>query len=193
MYTIPIILGSTREGRMSSRVATFIERKLRATGRVNPEILDLEALALPMLEERLRFLKDPPASLVRFGSAIAASDAFVIVSPEYSGSYPGVLKNAIDYLQAEYRRKPVGIVTVSGGNFGGISALAQLRLLALTIGAYPIPSGFPVSRVAESFAEDGTATDASYEKRADGWIGELLWLTEAVADKRAKDAAGVVA
>ncbi len=192
MYAIPIILGSTREGRKSPRVARFLEKKLRATGRVTPEILDLKELALPMLDERLRFLAAPPESLVRFGASIAGADAVVIVSPEYNGSYPGVLKNAIDYLQAEYKRKPVGIVTVSGGNFGGLAALGQLRLVALAIGAYPLPNGFPVSKVGDSIAEDGTATDASYERRADAWITELLWLTEAIADRRAKDATGAV-
>jgi NAD(P)H-dependent FMN reductase len=190
MYTIPIIVGSIREGRKSPRAARFIEQKLRATGRVEPQILDLKELGLPMMEERLRLLSDPPEALARFGGAIAAADAIVVVSPEYNGSYPGVLKNAIDYLAAEYKRKPFGIVTVSGGNFGGLLALSQLRLLALQVGAYPIAAAFPVSRIGESLAEDGTAIDASYDKRVENWIAELLWATEALADMRAKGAAG---
>jgi len=190
MYTIPIILGSIREGRQSPRVAKFIERKLRATGRVAPEILDLKESGLPMMEERLRNLADPPESVVRFGNAIAAADAVVVVSPEYNGSYPGVLKNAIEYLAAEYKRKPFGIVTASSGNFGGVQALGPLRLLALAVGAYPIAASFPVSRVHESIAEDGTALDPSYDKRVEAWIAELLWATEAFSEMRAKVAAG---
>jgi NAD(P)H-dependent FMN reductase len=192
MYTIPIILGSIREGRQSPRVAKFIEQKLRATGRVDPQILDLKEFDLPMMEERLHLLADPPEQVVRFGRAIAAADAVVVVSPEYNGSYPGVLKNAIEYLAKEYKRKPFGIVTTSSGNFGGISAQGALRLLALAVGAYPLAVGFPVSRVGESIAEDGTAIDPAYDKRVEGWLGELLWTTEAFADKRAKDAAGAV-
>jgi NAD(P)H-dependent FMN reductase len=192
MYTIPIIVGSIREGRQSPRVAKFLERKLRATGRVNPQIVDLRELGLPLMEERLRFLKDPPESVVSFGRTIAAADAVVIVSPEYNGSYPGALKNAIEFLSSEYRRKPFGIVTASSGNFGGMAALGPLRLLALAVGAYPIAASFPVSRVGESFDEEGTALDASYEKRVEAWLGELLWATGALAEARAKDAAGGV-
>ena len=62
-----------------------------------------------------------------------------LVTPEYNNGYPGVLKNALDYFLPEYRRKPVGIVTVSSGGFGGINALAQLRLVLFLMGAYPIP------------------------------------------------------
>ena len=46
------------------------------------------------------------------------ADALIIVAPEYNNGYPGVLKNALDYLLPEYERKPIGIVTVSAGGFG---------------------------------------------------------------------------
>lgn len=190
MYTIAIIVGSIREGRQSPRVAKFLEQKLRATGRVTPRVIDLRELGLPLMEERLRFLKDPPEPVVRFGQEIAEADAIVVVSPEYNGSYPGALKNAIEFLSSEYKRKPFGIVTASSGNFGGVAALGPLRLLALAVGGYPIAASFPVSRVGDAFAEDGTPLDASYEKRVEGFLGELLWATEALAAARAKDAAG---
>ena len=65
----------------------------------------------------------------------------MIIAPEYKNGYPGSLKNALDYLRPEvFRRKPIGIVTVSAGGFGGINCLAQLRLVCLAMGEVPIPT-----------------------------------------------------
>jgi len=186
-FYIPVILGSTRRGRQSPKVARFIAERMRRSERIETEILDLAEYNFPIMEERLRFRDDPPPGLREFGEKVARSDSLVIVTPEYNNGYPGVLKNALDYLLPEYRRKPVAIVTVSAGGFGGINCLAQLRLVTLGMGAFPIPAALPVSRVAESFDEDGTPKDASYEKRAQAFIAEVLWFAEAIAVQKAKD------
>jgi NAD(P)H-dependent FMN reductase len=188
-FYIPVILGSTRRGRQSPKAARFVAERMRRSGRIETEILDLLEYDFPVMEERLRFLEDPPAGLREFAEKIARSDSLVVVSPEYNNGYPGVLKNALDYLLPEYRRKPVAFVTVSGGGFGGINCLAQLRLVTLGVGALPIPAALPVSRVQESFDDEGNPLDAAYEKRAASFIAELLWFTEAVADRRAKEGA----
>ena len=83
---------------------------------------------------------------------MARSDSLVIVTPEYNNGYPGGLNYALDYLLPEYQRKPIAIVTVSAGGFGGINCLAQLRLVTLGMGAFPIPA-LPVSRAQDSFDE----------------------------------------
>jgi NAD(P)H-dependent FMN reductase len=116
------------------------------------------------------------------------ADSIVIVTPEYNNGYPGVLKNALDYLLPEYRRKPFGVVTVSGGGFGGITCLAQLRLVIIGMGAFPIPAALPVSAVQNTFDSDGNPKDPAYEKRAETFIGELLWFTEAISAQRARTA-----
>jgi NAD(P)H-dependent FMN reductase len=77
-------------------------------------------------------------------------------------------------------------VTVSAGGFGGINCLAQLRLVALGMGALPIPENLSVSRVHDSFKDDGTPNDPAYEKRAAEFLDEVLWFTEAIADRKAK-------
>ena len=97
---------------------------------------------------------DPPPGLVRFSEAVRAADAVVVVSPEYNGSIPGVLKNALDYIYGEWFRKPVGIVTVSAGGFGGVQVHNHLQLLFLRLKALPV-AGMHVSRVSGSFGEDG--------------------------------------
>jgi NAD(P)H-dependent FMN reductase len=140
----------------------------------------------PIIEERLRFRDDPPPRLRELSQKVERSDALVIVTPEYNNGYPGVLKNALDYLLPEYQRKPIAIVTVSAGGFGGINCLAQLRLVALGMGALPIPTALPVSRAQDNFDEDGNPKDPAYETRAQSFIAELLWFTEAIADQRKK-------
>lgn len=186
MFYIPIILGSTRRERQSLKVARFVLARLQQRAGVQTELLDLLEYNFPIMEERLHRREDPPPRLQEYGDKIGRADALILVAPEYNNGYPGVLKNALDYLLPEYERKPVGIVTVSGGGFGGINCLAQLRLVTLGMGAFPIPENLSVSRVGESFQDDGTPNDPAYEKRAAVFLDEVLWFTEAIVDRKAK-------
>ncbi len=187
MYYIPVIAGSTRRDRQSIKVARFVESRLGQREGVETELLDLLAYNFPIMEERLHRRDDPPPGLQEYAAKIARADSLAIVSPEYNNGYPGVLKNALDYLLPEYERKPIGIVTVSAGGFGGLTCLAQLRLVTIGMGAFPIPESLPVSRVRQSFNDDGTPNDPAYEKRAKDFVDELLWFTEAIADRKAKE------
>ena len=110
----------------------------------------------------------------------------MIVAPEYKNGYPGSLKNAIDYLEAGIlRRKPIGIVTVSSGGFGGLNCLAQLRLVCLALGGVPIPVTLPVSKVDEAFDELGSLRDPKLAARVSPFLDELIWYTLALAHQRA--------
>ncbi len=186
MY-IPIILGSVRRDRRSLRVARFVRSLLEGRNGLETELLDLAEFDFPVMVERLRLRDDPPAGLQQFADAIAKGDAVLVVTPEYNGGYPGALKNALDYLLPEFRRKAVGIVTVSAGGFGGVNCLAQLRTVFLSMSAVPVPARFPVSRVQNAFEEDGTPEDPKYAERADEFIDEVLWFGEALRDRRARD------
>jgi NAD(P)H-dependent FMN reductase len=187
MLYIPIIAGSTRRDRQSIKVARFVFARFRQRQGVETELLDLLEYNFPIMEERLHHRDDPPPRLREYGEKIARADSLIIVTPEYNNGYPGVLKNALDYLLPEYERKPIGIVTVSAGGHGGLTCLAQLRLVTLGMGAFPIPENLSVSRVHDSFKEDGTPNDPAYERRATAFFDELLWFTEAIADRKAKD------
>jgi len=185
-YYIPIIVGSTRRDRQSIKVARFVFARLQQRAGVTTELLDLLEYNFPIMEERLHRRDDPPPRLKEFGDKIGRADSLIIVSPEYNNGYPGVLKNALDYLLPEYERKPVGIVTVSAGGYGGITCLAQLRLVTIGMGAFPIPENLSVSRVHDTFQGDGTPNDVAYEKRAAAFLDEVLWFTEAIVTQKAR-------
>jgi NAD(P)H-dependent FMN reductase len=191
MIYIPIIVGSTRRGRQSPKVALFLAERLRRTGQAETEILDLAEYNFPMMEERLRMQETPPPGLVEFSAKLQRADAILVVSPEYNNGYPGVLKNALDYFgPAEYKNKPFGIATVSAGGFGGQMCLSQLRLIALGLGGFPIPAAFPVSVVQNSFDDEGNPAEARYEKSATAFLGSLVWYAEAVAAQKSKEQGG---
>ena len=182
---IPVVVGSVRRGRQSIRAARFAVDRLAKAG-ANATLLDLAELDLPIMEERLHQRDDPPPGLVRFSEAIASADAVVIVSPEYNGSMPGVLKNALDYIYGEWFRKPVGIVTVSAGGYGGVQLHNHLQLLFLRVKALPV-AHLAVSNVSRSFSEDGEPREAHYEKSFAGFIETLEWYARVVGTAAAAE------
>jgi NAD(P)H-dependent FMN reductase len=123
---IAVILGSTRPGRNGKAVADWVIGQ--AQGRpASYELVDLADYPLPHLDEAI----PPSAGLYanehtkRWASTIAQYDGFIFVSPEYNHSTSGVLKNAIDYLYAEWNNKAAAFV--SYGSLGGARAIEHLR------------------------------------------------------------------
>jgi NAD(P)H-dependent FMN reductase len=172
---IPVLLGTRRIGRRSERVAQFVRGALAARDGVETELIDLAVVDLPILRERPDETDSPPPSFPSFRAQVAGADGLLIVTPEYKAGYPGVLKNALDHLEAgAFRRKPIGIVTVSSGGFGGLSCLAQLRLVCLAMGGLPIPVSFPVSSVDAALDEAGQPLDPRLEARLGAFLDELI-------------------
>lgn len=130
MPRIAIILGSTRPNRNGEQVAKWVLDVASSRDDAEYELVDLRDYPLPHLDEPL------PPSLGQYAAEhtkewadkIASFDGFVIVTPEYNHSTSGVLKNAIDYLYAEWNNKAVGFV--SYGAVGGARAVEHLRLVA---------------------------------------------------------------
>jgi NAD(P)H-dependent FMN reductase len=182
---IPIVLGSTRIGRQSCKVARFILSTMTGDPRFNTELLDLSDYDFPIMEQRLSEMKIVPPSLQSFSDKLELADGLLIVSPEYKGGVPGVLKNALDYLKPGIlRRTPVGVCTVSSGGFGGMNCLMQLRLTILALGGLPIPDALPVSKVQELFDEEDQPRDAPWLLHLQRFINELYFYAKALAQAR---------
>ncbi len=130
MTRIGIILGSTRPNRNGEQVARWVYDLASRRSDAEFELVDLRDYPLPHLDEPL-----PPSMgqyqnehTRRWADKIASFDGFVIVTPEYNHGTSGVLKNAMDFLYAEWNNKAVGFV--SYGGVGGARAAEHLRLVA---------------------------------------------------------------
>jgi chromate reductase, NAD(P)H dehydrogenase (quinone) len=106
----------------------------------------------------------PPVSVERLREAIAAADGVLIATPEYNGSIPGALKNALDWASRPFpdnalRGKPVAVVGASTGMFGAVWAQAEVRKVLKTIGADVLDGELPVPHAHVAFSDDGHLTD----------------------------------
>lgn len=129
MIRVAIVTGSTRPGRANEAVARWAFDLARQRSDATFELVDIADYKLPLLDEPV-----PPSMgqysrphTKRWAAKIASFDAYVLVTPEYNHGISGALKNAIDYLFAEWNHKAAGFV--SYGSVGGARAVEQLRLV----------------------------------------------------------------
>jgi NAD(P)H-dependent FMN reductase len=126
---VAIIVGSTRPGRQAATVARWVHGIAAKRGDAQFELVDIQDFNLPLLDETM------PPMMARYShehtkkwaARIASFDAYVFVTPEYNHGIPGALKNAIDYLFAEWNNKAAGFV--SYGSAGGARSVEHLRLV----------------------------------------------------------------
>lgn len=129
MLNVGIITGTTRPNRKAPDVAKWVLEIASKRNDARYELVDIKDFELPLLDEPI-----PPAlgkyqqpHTKRWATKIASLDAFVFVSPEYNHGIPGALKNAIDFLYAQWNNKAAGFVTY--GSAGGARVVEQLRLV----------------------------------------------------------------
>lgn len=120
MAKIGIVLGSTREGRVSPQVGAWIKELADKRGDAEYEIVDIADFKLPLMGE-----EGDLAGVAAWSEKINSLDGFVFVVQEYNHSISASLKNALDYLREEWNNKSAGIV--SYGSVGGARAAEHLR------------------------------------------------------------------
>ena len=124
-----VILGSTRKGRICPKVAAWVAEIGRGATGASFEIVDLRDWPLPMDDEPAipaMGVYDNDHTLA-WSRRVSEGDAFVFVTPQYNWGYPAPLKNALDFLYAEWRDKPAGLVTY--GTRGGARAAEQMTMV----------------------------------------------------------------
>jgi azobenzene reductase len=164
---VVIIIGSVRNGRQSQKAGYFLQKKLLQKG-IDAGIVDLAEYPLPIMEERINRDPQPPANAI-------------LVTPEYHGSFSGVLKNALDYFLPEFTKKVIGVVTVGSGKMGGINASVQLQHVVLSMGAYPLPQKLIVPEVQIAFDEELNPKQELLSRQTDRFVEEFSWLAQAIA------------
>jgi NAD(P)H-dependent FMN reductase len=182
---VVVFYGSVRSERLGIRAARFIVNECRARGH-DVTLVDPVEYPLPLLDKMYKEYPkgQAPEMLERIAALIVPADAVVVVSGEYNHSIPPALSNLLDHFLEEWFWKPSAIVCYSAGAFGGVRAAMQLRSILAELGMSSIPSIFPVPKVQDAFAEDGTPRDPKTRERARKFLDELEWYACALRDAR---------
>src|SRR3989454_10018717 len=191
MIAISVIVGSTRQGRFAEKPAQWILQPLQKRDGIEARLLDLGDFRMPFVDQA-----GAPAApgrapyehevVKRWTAAIAVSDGFVFVSPEYNYGPSAVLKNAIDWVYPEWNRKAAGFV--SYGSAMGARAVQQLRQTAIEVQLAPVRSSvhIPVATLwAHYRGGDVEAGLAELQAPAGALIDDLLWWTATLKAGRA--------
>jgi chromate reductase, NAD(P)H dehydrogenase (quinone) len=166
----------------SLRVGSLNTALIRAAATMLPpeaELVIYDDLArLPPYSEETD-VEPPPADVERFRSAVASADAVLIATPEYNGSLPGQLKNALDWGSrprgtAPFEGKPVAVVGASPGLFGAVWAQADTRRILGVMGAKVLERELPVSQAKDRFDADGHLVDDEIAGALEEIVRDLL-------------------
>src|SRR5258705_9594940 len=190
MSVISVIVGSTRDGRFSEKPAHWILQELKKRESVDARLLDLRDFPMPFFDQPATPAmpgRSPYKNEVvqRWTAAVALSDGFVFVTPEYNYGTSAVLKNAIDWVYPEWNRKAAAFV--SYGSAMGARSVQQLRETAIELQMAPVRSAVHIA-VATLWAhfqggdvEKGLAESG---KQGNVMIDDLLWWAAALKSAR---------
>jgi NAD(P)H-dependent FMN reductase len=187
-----IVIASTRPGRAGLPVGRWFADRAEAHGGFDVEVVDLAELALPFLDEphhpkMRRYTKDHTR---RWSAMVEAADAFVFVTPEYNHGMPASLKNAIDYLHAEWAHKPVGFVSY-GGVSSGTRAVQMLKQVVTAVRMLPVFEGVSIPFVQQFLADGELHANDVMNDAAGQMLDELGRSEEALRPRRPQPAPAV--
>lgn len=158
------ICGSLREPsytRMALETALIGASELGA----HTSLLDLNDFDLPFVDGR-DDESTYPLGVARLRKTVGDAHGIILGTPEYHGSYSGVLKNALDLMGfREFEGKMVGLIGVAGGGMGAVNALNGLRIVGRSLRAWVIPHQVSIPQVEDLFNEDGYLKSGHVEER----------------------------
>jgi len=172
----------------SLRVGSHNTRLLRAMRGLLPAGTELEVFS--RLAEIPPYSEDEedalPPAIAALKAAIAGADAVLISTPEYNGSIPGQLKNALDWVSrppaaSPLRGKPAAVVGASTGMFGAVWAQAELRKVLKAIGARVVDRELPIAHAHETLADDGLPHEPAAREQLKAILAELVQAARPVA------------
>jgi chromate reductase len=170
-----IVAASLRTGSLNRKLAQRVEAVLQSRG-YETTLADYRQWAVPHYDGDVDAAGKPP-EVEALCAQVAAHDALIIVSPEYNFSYPGTLKNAIDWL-SRYRpmpiaNKPMFLASASPGLIGGNRGLWALRVPLEACGALVYPNMFSLAQASAAFDASGELADAAMRQRLESTIGDF--------------------
>lgn len=175
---IEIIAGSPRKGSVTFRLAKHLQQYLQEKTDHNIGLIDVREWNLLALQQEVySSVGRTPEALQPLAKRMFGADAFIMLTPEYNGSYTPALKNLFDHFPKQ-PHKAFGIVTASTGALGGIRASQQLQLLINALFGIASPYMLVTPFVDQKFDEDGNLLDELFKKNIDLFVNEFLWLAE---------------
>ncbi len=179
MPRIMLIVGSVRPSRKGIAVADWVREHLATRAGVEIDVADLKAIDLPFFNETL-----PPAlgkyelpHTIAWAERVRAADGFVLVNPEYNGSFTAPVKNAFDYLVAEWRRKPIGFVAY-GSSSGAVRAVAALQPVIAGLGMIRTRTGVEIPNISAAVTDGVFAPTEQQENAVNAMLDDLISLAE---------------
>ena len=195
MSTTPPLLvfaGSTRAQSHNRRLAQAAADIARAAGAPVTHI-ELADFDLPLYNADLE-ARGTPAAAIRLKEIFHAHPAWVICSPEYNGSYTGLLKNTIDWVSSPVKNDPdwgsglkpfagkvVGLLSASPGAMGGLRSLSHLSPLLLNLQCWLTPRQFALARAGEAFDAQGRLAEPAHQG-VKNVVDQALWAAQRFAD-----------
>lgn len=189
MLKIAIILGSTRPNRNGEAVAKWVQRIAARRTDAEFQLIDLRDVNLPFLDEPIppsqgRYSKPHTKA---WASTIGGFDAFLFVTAEYNHGIPAALKNAIDFLYAEWNNKAAGFVGY--GSAGGVRAVEHLRLAMAELQVATVRAQVQLSLFTDFENMSVFKPAAMHEKTLITVLDQLVSWGEALKDMRKSQAA----
>lgn len=187
---IQVIVGSTREGRQTQKLAKWVANEAKIQEGVEIELVDLADYELPFFDEAISPQYNPKRDLAapvkQWLDKLSEADGYIMVTPEYNRSTSGVLKNAIDFIDFQLQRKPVALV--AHGSSGGAQAVGHLRGIIPGVLAVTVPQAvYFTGRVGDAIS-DGGELNADIKANPYGpqgalknLLSNLIWYTEALS------------
>lgn len=169
---IPILLGTNRKERQSVHVAKWLVGKIDERAGIATQLFDVADFRLPY-DNYGQEIKD---QFPEWRDAVTRADGLIIVTPEYNHGYPGPLKSVLDLLLREYIHKPVAFVGVSAQVWGGTRVIEAMVPMVRELGLVACFTDLNFPRVQEKFDTEGRLLDEAYDKRANGFLDELVWM-----------------
>ena len=169
---LPVILGTSRQGRMSEYAARFVFSEVSKRPDMETELIDIR---------NLRFSIDDAGEAIKdsmFSATVSRADGLILVVPEYNHSFPGLLKHVLDTNLKEYIHKAVGVCGVSAGPFGGARMIQSLLPVLRELGMVTIFWDVYFGNAGKLFdPATGNITDAAYSRRVKKFVDELVWMS----------------
>ena len=175
---IEIISGSPRAGSSTLRIAMHLQKRFSQSGH-DAGLIDIKDHPLPFVQQVYTSAADAPQEHRDLAERMFAAEAYVIVTPEYNGSYSPAMQNLFDHFPKQHR-KVFGLVTGSPGALGGIRAAMQLQQFVFALFGIGSPYMLVTPQVDKKFDTEGNLVDPSFQKSVDTFVAEYLWLAEKI-------------